>query len=310
MPSQKTCHHVHPTGALCQSPPLRNRDYCHFHLDQIGRQMRAARARARHLPARLKLPLLEDPFAVHVAIMQMGDAIMHNEIDVQRGRLLLSLLRVADSNLKTMRDWEHEPLFVAHEGEEEIVDWPGFEQENELPEGFDLSVDPEVAFPPPPVPVNPAADLSGATVPDSALRARIRRALGDAETAIPGTDYHLSADDMELIEAYERGGEAAGLKCADKIDREQRRRQRRLERAHYEELARNRNIQLAAEKLVRDQQRAAQQAAAQAQPPRPQTELETQYKEIDQRAAEAETKRKKPQSETPVGELKACAAEA
>ena len=48
---QPTCRHVHANGALCKSPPLRNRDYCHFHLDQIGRQLRAARARARHLPA-------------------------------------------------------------------------------------------------------------------------------------------------------------------------------------------------------------------------------------------------------------------
>ena len=153
---QPTCHHIHANGALCKSPPVRNRDYCHFHLDQIGRQLRAARARARHLPAMLKLPLLEDPFAIHAAITQIGDAILHNEIDVPRGRLLMSVLRLASRNLKMMREWQQEPLFAAEgNAETAITEWPTFEQENQLPPDFDLSVDPEVAFPAPQE--NPAA---------------------------------------------------------------------------------------------------------------------------------------------------------
>src|SRR5271165_5208311 len=109
MPSP-TCHHIHANGALCKSPPLRNRDYCHFHLDQIGRQLRAARARARREPVRLKLPLLEDPFAVQVALIQVADAVTHDELDVQRGRLLMSVLRLASRNLKTAREWSHDPF--------------------------------------------------------------------------------------------------------------------------------------------------------------------------------------------------------
>ena len=147
--SARQCHHVHANGALCKSPPLRKRDYCHFHLDQIGRQLRAARTRARQQKAKLRLPLLEDPFAIHVAINQIGDAILHDEIDVPRGRLLMSLLRLADRNLKTMRNWKQEPLFAADAATETVTEWPTFEQENELPPDFDLSVDPELAFPAP-----------------------------------------------------------------------------------------------------------------------------------------------------------------
>ena len=115
--SPKTCRHVHANGALCKSPPLHKRDYCHFHIDQIGRQLRAARARARYQPASLRLPLLEDPFAVQVALMQVADAITHDEIDVPRGRLLMSLLRLASSNLKTARNWKQEPLFADADAE-------------------------------------------------------------------------------------------------------------------------------------------------------------------------------------------------
>ena len=266
MPSP-TCRHVHANGALCQSPPLRNRDYCHFHLDQIGRQLRAARARARHLPARLKLPLLEDPFAVQVALMQVADAITHNEIDVQRGRMLMSVLRLASRNLSTARAWKQDALFVA-EGNVQ-TEWSSFEQENELPQDFDLSLDPEVAFPPPEEDVAGTADDPDAavygdnatdrtsTAPSSALRARIRQALGEAEPPV----LLVTADQVELMDIYERQGEKEATKFADQMARNDRRRERRLQRAHYEELARQHNIKIAARKLVEEQQRQARAAA-------------------------------------------------
>ncbi len=85
---------------------------------------------------------------------------------------------------------------------------------------------------------------------------------------------------MELIDVYERQGEQAGLQRAAELERNRKRRERRERRMRYEEMARNRNIQLAAEKLVRDQQRhagAVRQDAVEGH-------------------AEAETNRKPPQS--------------
>ncbi len=265
---QPTCRHVHANGALCKSPPLRNRDYCHFHLDQIGRQLRAARSRARHLPSRLKLPLLEDPFAVQVALMQMADAITYNEIDVQRGRLLMSVLRLASRNLTAARAWKHDALFVA-EGDAE-TEWSSFEQENELPQDFDLSLDPELAFPSSheneSVPhtswgwnvwrTTATDHLEGCT--RAVLRARIRQALAEAEPSAPA----VTADQVELMDIYERQGEKAATKFADQMVRNDRRRERRVERAHYEELARQHNIRIAARKLIEEQQRQAGAASA------------------------------------------------
>ena len=269
--STRHCNHTHANGTFCKSPPLRHREYCHFHLDQIGRQLRAARARARHQPARLKLPLLEDPFAVQVALMQVADAITHNELDLQRGRLLMSVLRLASRNLKTTRDWKQEPLFAADaNAETAITEWPTFEQENELPQDFDLSADPDSAFPPPEstgAPYIPGFGMYGNDNPtaasskssDDALRARIRQALGEAKEPTPS----VTAESVELMDIYEREGQLAARKFADRMVRNDRRRERRLQRAHYEEVARNHTIKLAAKRLLEDQQR---EAAAKAQP--------------------------------------------
>jgi len=280
--STRTCHHVLASGALCGAVPLRHRNYCRFHLQQIGRRLRAARARARHEPVRLKLPLLEDPLAVQVALMQVADAIAYNEIDVPRGRLLLSVLRLASSNLKTARAWDQEPLFVADEDAAATSEWPGFEQEHELPPNFDLSVDPEEAFPSEPQPESP-------------LVAMARKVIGDAATATPGCGLEVTADDMEVWEVAEREGELAGMERRAKLERNRERRKRRLERMRYEELARNRNIQTAAQALVWEQERqadarAAEQAAVSAQAGRSSHESATK----DRDAARA---RKRPQPE-------------
>ena len=297
--STRTCHHVHANGALCKSPPLSKRDYCHFHLDQIGRQLRAARARARHQPARLKLPLLEDPFAVQVALMQVADAIVHNEIDAQRGRLLMSVLRLASRNLTAARAWKHDALFAA--GEDANTEWPGFEQENELPPDFDLTVDPEVAFPPSQENSTDAANIPGAAMyghdglplplregwddaRDADLRARLRQALGEAKEFMPT----VTADQVELMDIYQRDGNDAGKKFADRLVRNDLRRERRLQRAHYEEVARNHTIRLAASRLLEQQQREAKQAAT--------ASANAQQTAGDAHAAADESQQKKPVS--------------
>ena len=72
----------------------------------------------------------------------------------------------------------------------------------------------------------------------------------------------VTADQVELMDIYERQGEKAATKFADQMVRNDRRRERRVERAHYEELARQHNIKLAARKLIEEQQRQAGAASA------------------------------------------------
>jgi hypothetical protein len=193
--------------------------------------------------------------------MQVADAITHDEIDVQRGRLLLSVLRLASRNLTTARSWKQEPLFASGSSAgTAITEWPTFEQENQLPQNFDLRTDPETAFP-----YDNALDRPGTcggdalpfdpghvAIPsrDHALRAQLRQALDEAQTSVP----LVTADTVELMDVYEREGEIAARKIADRMVRNDHRRERRLQRLHYEELARNHNIKMAAKRLLHDQQ--------------------------------------------------------
>lgn len=294
--SQNYCHHINAAGAFCRGIPLKKRDYCLWHLNETGRRMKAARVRAHSERVTLQLPVLDDLHAVQVSLMQLGEAIVHGEIDERQGRLLLAVLRLAASNIKAQGDWLDEAQMQDEDGASYVTENADFEQRYGLPKGFDLSVDPEVAFPAPTLPLNPndglngapamcgidslplnpTTGLSGAPDGDPDLRAgapyipvvgmygneidvrtRLGQILRNAATPIPGFSVPATADDMELMEVYELQGEQAGLQRATVLERNRKRRERREHRIRYEEMARNRNIQLAAEKLFVDQQRKA-----------------------------------------------------
>ena len=252
--SIRTCHHVRDNGVLCQAAALRNRDYCRFHLQQIGRRMKAARARARHQAPVLKLPLLEDLYSVQVALMQLADAIACREIDPQSARQLTTVLRLAMQNLRSKQAWERSARFqLAENTEGAVTEWNTFEQEHDLPSDLDLSLEPEVAFPPPPEPET--APLEDAPQVDHArLRAKVGQILREAEA--PGPRPFVSADQVELMEVYEQEGEQAMLKRAGEQFRNQVRRERRARRLHYEEVARKTNLQHAARELFEQEVRA------------------------------------------------------
>lgn len=315
MPRPTTCHHVLASGALCQAAALRNRDYCRFHLEQIGRRMKAARARARHQASMLKLPLLEDLYSVQVALMQLADAIAYREIDPQYARLLTSVLRLAMQNLKSREAWDSSQRFQLNSHNElHLTKWDTFEREYDLPADLDLGLDPEVAFPPieepTGAPLNPGFGLSGndAGAPcipgvgrdrnEDRLRSKIGQVLRDVEDAPPPL---VTADSVELMEIYDRDGQEAARKFADQMVRNDRRRERRLQRVHYEEVARKRNIQLAAERLLADRRKA--EAAAKAAP--------SPVNAVAPAAqSEAESSRKPPQSDESMRGRKAAAVKA
>ena len=106
--------------------------------------MKMARARARHQRWNLQLPSLEDLYAVQVGIGQVLDALLHDQLNQQVGRLVLSGLRLAATNLARPDEvWEQPSRFESHEQ----LALPGFEADLGLPPGMDLDTPPEVAFP-------------------------------------------------------------------------------------------------------------------------------------------------------------------
>ena len=282
--SQNYCHHINAAGVFCRGIPVKKRDYCYWHQHENGRRMKAARARAQYQRVILNFPVIDDLHAVQVCVMQLNEAILHGEIDHRTARLLLASLRFAAANLKDQDRWEEEADMQDKSLAECVVEDPGFEKQYDLPEGFDLSVDPEVAFPPPAVPEEtpggphiPSVGIRG----DDAARARLDQILHDAATLAPGTILPYTADDMELMDVYRRDGEQARVKRAAELERNRNRRERHEQRRRYAEMARNRNLQEAAERRLRDQQRQAE-AAAKAQPtgaePFPQNEVDVNRK--------------------------------
>jgi hypothetical protein len=100
------CQHVRPSGAKCRAIAIRGHRFCYFHLQ-------ARRAQSSVTPAvtvaneatapapqatTITLPMLEDRSALQIALSEVLRAVAANQIDTNRGWLLLSGLRMASSN--------------------------------------------------------------------------------------------------------------------------------------------------------------------------------------------------------------------
>ena len=72
----RTCDYVKPNGHLCGSLALRGRDYCHFHVTSVQRQLRAETQRAIAQGPPLELPPLEDINSIQIALMQVMNGLL------------------------------------------------------------------------------------------------------------------------------------------------------------------------------------------------------------------------------------------
>jgi len=145
------CRHIKEDGVFCQSPALRGRRHCYFHLRALGRNMRMAQEQARQREHRLVFPPLEDMNAVQVSVMQVLAALGAGHLEKGVAGLMLYGLQQAANNLRSAIAASS---FAAQEGQEgRVEEYPGFEQEFGLPPDLDLEQPPEVAFPQsPPLP--------------------------------------------------------------------------------------------------------------------------------------------------------------
>jgi len=199
--SVRNCQHIKVDGAFCQAPPLNGRPYCRFHLEALGRRMRIARARARREPYHLVLPILEDLNAVHVARMQVMDALTAGQLDEKRAGLLLYGLQGISSDLRSAappRLGVYDPAVDAPRAE----DYPNFEEVFDLPVDLDLSKPPEVVFP-----------------PAAATKATDDRAERSAYRSNPWQD--VNPEDIELEEILIAQGEEAVRKRSAELQKKE-----------------------------------------------------------------------------------------
>ena len=146
----KTCKHIYDSGYHCSSAAAKDRDYCVYHLRYRGRLMRAAQTRARNQRFDLCLPPLENMQAVQTALSQLAEARAADMIDPKRAHELHSVLRSAAGNFRHPDAWTAN-VHTTDQPATCPVSYEEFEAEYGLPEGINVSVPPEVAFPPEPV---------------------------------------------------------------------------------------------------------------------------------------------------------------
>ncbi len=219
------CRHVKEDGAYCQGAPLRGREYCRFHLRALGHRMRMARAQARRQPHVLVLPLLEDINAVQVARMQVLDALAAGLIEDRRAGLLLYGLQQASSDLRSATA---APTLGVHDESstaERAEDYPGFEEEFDLPQDLDLTKPPEVVF--------PLAAATAVKVEPAPFRSK------------PFDRDEISPEDVELEDIFRTQGPDAYQRREKEMTRqamkEVMQRKREIQRARYVVEAARRN---------------------------------------------------------------------
>ena len=282
----KTCTHTYDSGRACKSAAATGREYCGYHLHYRGRQMRRAQYRARHQTFNIILPPLDSLCSIHSALSQVAEALAADMIDPRRAQGLLKALRFAKENLRDglkedNAHWHDTPYLT-----EDAVAYDSFEAEYGLPEGIDLSIPPEVAFPPPePGETSGAPPLSrsdrvgdvsvaGWPIPPSFGGVGLSSDLSpmpsagacehgpDCPELIIRADHPVTPEAIEILEVAETYGSDAAARRGGQLSRNRQRRLQTSNRKRYAAIALERNLRLAAEKLA-TQKLAAEKAATQ-----------------------------------------------
>src|ERR1700676_2791101 len=90
--TERVCTHIKVNGIRCGSPAMRAEVFCYFH----QRMIRGVRTppKSRLHP----MALLEDPSSIQASLMEIINAVVRNQIDIQRARVVLRALHIAVKN--------------------------------------------------------------------------------------------------------------------------------------------------------------------------------------------------------------------
>jgi hypothetical protein len=142
----RTCDHLKEDGIYCQSPALRGRDYCYFHLKLRGRRLNMARTRALAADQPLDLPFPEDMHSVQVTLFEVVNALVNKRIDTKTAGIVLYAMQQASINLSN----KHASQGMCHAVKPDepllALEFRDFEEQYHLPKGIDLEANPEVAL--------------------------------------------------------------------------------------------------------------------------------------------------------------------
>jgi len=202
----RTCDHLKEDGIYCQSPALRGRDYCYFHLKLRGRRLNMARARVLAADQPLDLPFPEDMHAVQISLFEVVNALANKRIDHKAAGLMLYAMQQASINLNN----KHASQGMCHAVKPDepllALEFRDFEEQYRLPKGIDLEANPEVAL-------QESGSLPETTVAHNCLPMAIAGSHQEAlpvETA-PGFPNNDQRSDRKKRRKHRRRGERVPL---------------------------------------------------------------------------------------------------
>ena len=284
----QTCSHIYDTGGICKSFAVRGQRYCVNHLRYRARRLRMAQARARGQRFEFNLPPLESMHAVQSAISQLAEAIACGVIEHHSAQLLLSVLRVASSNLRHPEKWQ-DSLYHSDQPAPDV----DVAAEYGLPADLDLDTAPDVAFPrltnpggpqlpgAPPLSAAPADDRVGFTtghqppatdhlsrMPFSGNYCGYHHSR-ECECCRIRADYPITPEAIEVVELHEKYGDDMAGARSSQLERNRKNRELRKERKRYEAIALERNLLRAVEVITEQKlkERAAHEESAPPKPP-------------------------------------------
>jgi len=99
----RVCTYIKVNGIRCGSPALRKEVFCYFH-QRLIRGVRTPPKSRIH-----PIAMLEDPESIQASLMEIVNALVRNQIDVDRARLIMRALHIAVKNSPKVRFalWEH-----------------------------------------------------------------------------------------------------------------------------------------------------------------------------------------------------------
>jgi hypothetical protein len=275
----RTCIHTHETGRTCNSVAAKHQKYCAFHLQYRARQLRMAQARARAQRFHIKLPPLEDMYAVQSALSQLAEALAADMIDPKRAHALLAVLRLSSLNFRHPEKWQANLYHSDHAVEVDVAKQYG------LPADLDLDTPAEVAFPP-----APASDLSSPAERGAVEQPALGLSKGPAfsDNRPPATDNldfrpdsPITPEWLELRDISNTQGDDEASARFRQLERNRARRESRANRKRYADIAMRLNLKRAADCLV--ERKLAEKLAQAGIPPT----AESQPHDFDTAVAEA-----------------------
>ncbi len=234
----RTCTHTNETGRTCNSVAAKDQKYCPHHLRYRARQLRLAQARARAERFDIKLPPLDDMYAVQSALSQLAEALAADMIDLKRAHALMSVLHLMSLNFRHPEKWQANLYHSDQPAEVDVA------KEYGLPRDLDLDTPPEVAFP---QSVILSEEVAAAT--DESNDPFVSAA-GTGEEVDFRLDFPVSPEWLEVRDISNTyGSDAASLRF-NQLERNRARRVLRSNRKRYVDIAMRLNLKRNAERLA------------------------------------------------------------